>query len=580
MISIPPGLIIIAGAIILPLLPKKARSSAFLIFPLLAFVWLLQLAPGSTLTVPFLQYELIVTSVDKLSLAFGYVFVIIAFIGGFYGFHVKDTAEQVATLIYAGSSLVVVFAGDLITLLIFWEMMAWSSVYLIWGRRTEKARGAGMRYLLVHLFGGSVLLAGVLLHIHETGSIIFNHMDISLSSSLILFGFALNAAVPPLHAWLSDAYPEGTVTGSVFLSAFTTKTAIYALARGFAGWEVLMWAGAVMAVYGVAYAVLQNDIRRLLAYHIISQVGYMVCAVGIGTELAINGATAHAFAHILYKALLFMGTGTVLYATGHSKLSELGGLSRAMRYTLIFYMIGALSISGVPIFSGFVSKSVVIYAAEVSNQGIIVLLLYLASIGTFLSTALKLPYFTWFSKGKAVVNRPVPKGMYVGMGLASLACIAIGVYPGLLYNVLPFTLEYHPYSIQHLVQTFALLIATGAGFIVLFKMFKNEDVIVLDIDWFYRRPGAVVNKVFVQFPSAVFGSVEKAVLWVTYAAIRFSTNPVRYIMKPVSDGASNQYGVSQTKSYDPDRSRTLVGIMIVVLLIVFIVLLAWSLISV
>ncbi len=579
MISFPPGLIVIAGAIILPLLPKKLRASVFLLFPALAFIWLLLLEPGSTLTVSFLQYDLILTSVDRLSLAFGYVFVIIAFIGGFYGFHVKDTAEQAATLIYAGSSLGVIFAGDLITLIIFWEMMAWSSVYLIWGRRTEKSRRAGMRYLMVHLFGGSVLLAGVLLHIHETNSIIFSHMNMSVSSCLILFGFALNAAVPPLHAWLSDAYPEGTVTGSVFLSAFTTKTAICVLAKGFAGWEILMWAGAVMAVYGVAYAVLQNDIRRLLAYHIISQVGYMVCAVGIGTELAINGATAHAFAHILYKALLFMGTGTVLYATGHSKLSELGGLSRSMKYTLILYMIGAFSISGVPIFSGFVSKSVVIYAAEMSNQGIIVLLLNLAAIGTFLSTALKLPYFTWFSKGNTVQKCPVPKGMYIGMGLASLACIAIGVYPNLLYNVLPYTLEYHPYTIQHLVQTFALLIATAAGFLTLFKLFKNEDVIVLDLDWFYRKPAAIVNIIFVQLPSAVFGAVEKAALYLTYSLIKFSVNPVKYIMQPVPTSEQNEYRGSRTGTYDPDIYRTMVGIMIVILLVAFIVILGWSFLS-
>ncbi len=579
MISIPPGWILIAGALLLPIFPKRARSSAFLVFPLLAFVWLVLLEPGSTWTVSFLQYDLVLTSVDRLSLAFGYVFVIIAFIGGFYGFHVKDTAEQIATLLYAGSSLTVVFAGDLLTLVIFWEIMAWSSVYLIWGRRTEKSRGAGLRYLIIHLFGGSVLLAGVLLHYHETGSLAFNHMDLSLSSGLILFGFALNAAVPPLHAWLSDAYPEGTVTGSVFLSAFTTKTAIYALARGFAGWEILMWAGAVMAVYGVAYAVLQNDIRRLLAYHIISQVGYMVCAVGIGTELAINGATAHAFAHILYKALLFMGTGTVLYATGQSKLSALGGLSRTMRLTLIFYMIGAFSISGVPLFSGFVSKSVVISSAEASHQSIIALLLYLASIGTFLSTAIKLPYFTWFSSVKTPQSQPVPKGMYVGMGMASLACIAIGLYPDLLYNVLPFPITYHPYSVQHLVQTMGLLIATTIAFLMLFKMFKNEDIIVLDIDWLYRRPAVMMNKVFVQFPSFVFGTVEKGVLSLTYAVIRFSANPIKYLWKPVSVLDQTDYESSQTQAYDPDRYRILIGVMVFVLLVVFVVLLAWNLIS-
>jgi multicomponent Na+:H+ antiporter subunit D len=290
--------------------------------------------------------------VDRLSLAFGYVFVIMGFIGGVYGYHVKDSLQQVSALLYVGSSLGVVLAGDLFTLIFFWEIMAISSLFLIWARRTRDARKAGFRYLLVHAFGGSALMAGILLHLRQTGSLLFTHFDGGVASYLILLSFALNAAVPPLNGWLPDAYPEGTVTGSVFLSAFTTKVAVYALARGFAGLELLMWSGAIMAVYGVVFAFLANDGRRLLSYHIISQVGYMVCGVGIGTQMAVNGATAHAFAHILYKGLLFMGMGTVLYATGRNKMTELGGLFKKMRLTLLFFMVGAFSISGVPLFSG------------------------------------------------------------------------------------------------------------------------------------------------------------------------------------------------------------------------------------
>ena len=346
MSSIPPAIIFILGAVLLLMLPQRIRSASFLAFPILTLILLQYLEPGSSLAVPFLNYELVVCRVDRLSLAFGHVFVIMALLGGIYGFHLKDTGQQVAALLYAGSSLGVVFAGDLLTLFVFWEIMAVASVYLIWARRTSLSSKAGMRYLIVHLFGGSVLLAGILWHWSETGSILFNHMEGSIASYLILFGFSLNAAIPPLHGWLADAYPEGTVTGSVYLSAFTTKVAVYALARGFAGLELLIWAGTAMAVYGVVFAVLENDIRRLLAYHIISQVGYMVAGIGIGTAVAINGATAHAFAHILYKALLFMGVGTILFTTGRSKLTELGGLARLMPLTLVLYMVGAFSISG------------------------------------------------------------------------------------------------------------------------------------------------------------------------------------------------------------------------------------------
>ncbi|MGH7831395.1 MAG: Na(+)/H(+) antiporter subunit D, partial [Candidatus Binatia bacterium] len=399
-----------------------------------------------------------------LSLAFAYVFVLITFLGGIYGFHLKDTGQQVAALMYAGSSLGVLFAGDLFTLFVYWETMAVASAYLILARRTEQSRRAGMRYLLVHLFGGSVLLAGILWHFVDAGSISFDRFDHGSAAYLILFGFSLNAAIPPLHAWLADAYPEGTVTGSVFLSAFTTKTAVYVLARGFAGWDILIWAGVIMAIYGVVFAVLENDIRRLLAYHIISQVGYMVAGVGLGTEAAINGATAHAFSHILYKGLLFMGAGTVLYSTNRSKLTELGGLARAMPVGLSLYMVGAFSISGFPLFSGFVSKSLVIHAAELQHEGAVVLLLYLASVGTFLHTGLKLPYFTWFGPQRVLKPLPIPRNMYAGMILAGTMNIAIGVYPGLLYDLMPFPVVYRPYTTSHVMETLQLLAFTGLGF--------------------------------------------------------------------------------------------------------------------
>ncbi|KPK19691.1 MAG: cation:proton antiporter, partial [Dehalococcoidia bacterium SG8_51_3] len=294
MSNFPLALIYIIGAVLLPVLPRQIRSAFCLIVSILAFIILINLETGASLTFPFLNYELMVCRVDRLSLAFGYVFVIMGFLGCVYGYHVKESLQQTAAMLYVGSSLGVVFAGDLFTLIFFWEIMAISSLFLIWARRTRAARKAGFRYLLVHAFGGSALMAGILLHLQQTGSLLFTHFDGGAASYLILLSFALNAAVPPLNGWLPDAYPEGTVTGSVFLSAFTTKVAVYALARGFAGLELLMWSGAIMAVYGVVFAFLANDGRRLLSYHIISQVGYMVCGVGIGTQMAVNGATAHA----------------------------------------------------------------------------------------------------------------------------------------------------------------------------------------------------------------------------------------------------------------------------------------------
>jgi multicomponent Na+:H+ antiporter subunit D len=309
----------------------------------------------------------------------------------------------------------------------------------------------------------------------------------SAASTLILVAFLLNAAVPPFGAWLPDAYPEATATGAVFLTAFTTKSAVYALIRGFAGTEMLVWWGAAMAVYGVVYAVLENDARRLLAYHIISQVGYMVCGVGIGTELALNGASAHAFAHILYKAVLFMGAGAVLHVTGLRKLSEMGGLYKSMPLTLALYMVGAFAISAVPLFSGFVSKAMVVSAAGESQRAGIFLMLTLASAGTFLHTGLKLPYYMFFGKDRGVRAHEPPTNMLVAMGLAAAACVLIGVFPSLLYTHLPFAVDYHPYTPRHVVATLGLLGFTAAGFFWLLKHLDPEPTISLDTDWFYRR---------------------------------------------------------------------------------------------
>src|SRR6266513_2098915 len=382
-----PGVLLIAGAWLLPLLKGGTKRLVMVLLPAAALVDCLIIEPGTYGVLHFLGQELVFGRADRLSLVFSYVFALVALIGMVYSLHVEDDAQHVAALTYAGGALGVTFAGDLLSLFVFWELMALSAALLVWLRRQPAAVAAGFRYVLVHLFGGLCLLGGTVLHWSQTGSLTFGHMSHYAGSAafiLILVAFLLNAAVPPLGAWLPDAYPEATATGAVFLTAFTTKSAVYCLIRGFPGTEVLVWWGAFMALYGVVYAVLENDARRLLAYHIISQVGYMVCGVGIGTELALNGATAHAFAHILYKAVLFMGAGAVLEVTGLRKLSDMGGLYKTMPVTLGLYMIGGFAISAVPLFSGFVSKSMVVAAAGEAHRAVIFLMLTLASAGTFL----------------------------------------------------------------------------------------------------------------------------------------------------------------------------------------------------
>jgi multicomponent Na+:H+ antiporter subunit D len=527
---LPPFVLFFLGALVLPFLPRVVRGWAFLLPPL-GVLWLLSgLESGTSLSLSFLLWELEPLRVDRLSLLFGWVFAMAAFVGGVYALHLRDTGQQVSALLYAGSALGAVFAGDLLTLFVFWEVMALTSAYLVWARRTDVSRASGMRYIYVHLMGGAILLAGIVLHGVESGSLAFGLFETRTTAAwLILVGFALNAAVPPLHAWLADAYPEATVTGAVFMSAFTTKTAVYALARGFWGWEILVPAGVVMALYGVVYAVLSDDIRRLLAYHIVSQVGYMVAGVGLGTAMGLNGATAHAFTHILYKGLLFMGAGVVLHATGKSKLSELGGLARYMPWTVALYMIGAFSISGFPLWSGFVSKSITVEAAELLSRENVVLLLHLASIGTFLHTGLKLPYFTWWGPKRNYDPKPIPWNMVAAMAIAAFLNTWIGLFPGGLYSILPFGIDYEPYTYSHVMKSAQLLGFTFLAFWVFRSKLGGEALIALDTDWVYRRSARASYVLGPEVVAAAFGVVERGLYGVMGRVVQVGRDPVGWL---------------------------------------------------
>ena len=498
-----PALLFILGALPIPFLKGPIRKVYLILIPVLAIFSVLTMQTGTYGALRIIGQEILIAKVDKLSIVFGTVFTLMALIGVIYALHLKRAGQHMAAFIYVGSALGVVFAGDYLTLYLFWEGMAFASAFLVFAQRSDEAIRAGFRYLMVHITGGVVLIGGIILHAGATGSLLFGPMEgpMGAGAYLILAGFLLNAAVPPLNAWLTDAYPEATVTGAVFMSAFTTKTAVYVLARAFPGTELLVWLGTVMALYGVVYAVLENDCRRLLAYHIVSQVGYMVAGIGIGTELAVNGATSHAFAHILYKALLFMGAGSVIYVTGRRKLTELGGLYRTMPLTVALYMVGAFAISAFPFFSGFVTKSMVIAAAGQDHRALVMLALTMASSGTFLHTGLKLPYYMFFGKDQKLAGHEPPLNMLVAMAIAAVLCIAIGVFPAPLYALLPYPVDFEPYTGVHITESLGLLMFTALGFVLFLKALDPENTISIDTDWFYRK-GARVFMWFAEKPVA------------------------------------------------------------------------------
>lgn len=531
-------------------------------------VW--QLSPETSWTFTAPEYTLTLLHVDRLSHVFGLIFSFTAGIGCLYALRARHGGEHAAALVYAGAALGVVFAGDLITLFVFWELMAVASLFLIWYGATARAQAAGQRYLLVHIFGGSVLLYGILLLRAEGADLAVRALTEtayrhSAAFWLILTGVAINAAIPPLHAWLTDAYPEASTSGSVFLSAFTTKTAVYVLIRLFPGASILLWAGVIMALYGVVYAVLSDDFRTLLAYHIVSQVGYMVAGVGMGTDLALNGAVAHAFCHILYKALLFMGAGALIHATGKRKLTDLGGLARAMPITFCLYMIGALSISGFPLFNGFISKSMIISAAAQDHLPVAEFLLIMASIGTFLSIGLKLPYFAFLGPNRGLHPRPVHANMLLAMTVGAISCIALGIDPQWLYDRLPYHAAYHPYTVDHVVDTLQLLLGTTLAFWWLLPRLHDEPAVTLDTDWFYRQP---LRLAF----NHMITAARQTGSWLENARRHLLTTLEPYLQNPFLPSLRLGFytrGLTPTTPYNADTYRLPIGATILWVLIFF-----------
>ena len=494
-----PALPLFLGALLAAVTRHKLRAVVMIAAPVIGAIGLLFMTSGATTHAELMGYTLTPVRVDRLSLLFGFLFHLAAFIGVIYALHVKDPLQHVAALAYAGSAVGAVFAGDLLTLFIYWELLAVTSAMLIFARRTEQSLSAGIRYLLNQVGSGALLLAGALVYASYGNDLAFGHIGLDAPGGWLIFlAFGIKSAFPLLHNWLTDGYPEATATGTVFLSAFTTKVAVYALARGFAGEELLVYIGFLMACFPIFYAVIENDLRRALSYSLINQVGFMVVGIGIGTELAINGAVAHAFNDVLFKGLLMMSMGAVLYVTGEMRGSELGGLYKKMPKTTVLCIIGAASISAFPLFSGFVSKSIIVAEALKHGDEFIWLALLFASAGAFHYAGIKIPYYAFFhhdSKFVATAHEP-PTNMLIAMTIAAVLCVGIGCFPGVLYAMLPYEMDYWPYDVTHVLAQLQLLAFSALAFmwLSLAGIYPLElKSVNLDAEWFYRRlmPNAV-----------------------------------------------------------------------------------------
>lgn len=515
-----PGFVLIFLGAIACLTPvRRVRQLLTLIAPLIGVALLASADHGIKLAgLPMMGMDLVLFQVDGLSFIFALAFLIAALLNAIYALHTDDPLQDGMALIYAGAAVSASLCGDLISLFVFWELTAISSVFLILKAGTRASYFASMRYLGIQILSGVLLLAGATMVYRSRGS-----MDIQAFKSLqepgawlIFIALGIKAAFPLLHNWLQDSYPKATVVGAVVLSAFTTKLAVYAFARMFPGHDILIWIGAIMTVFPVFFAVIENDLRKVLAYSLNNQVGFMICAIGIGAAgvgepLALNGAAAHAFAHIIYKGLLFMSMGAVLYRTGTANASQLGGLYKSMPWTALFCLVGAASISAFPLFSGFVAKSMTMSAVAHEGHFVIWLMLLFASAGVLEHSGIKIPYFAFFSHETRYIRKlraesgplkEAPFNMVLAMGLAAFICVAIAIpamMTGLgyewLYKLVPHpeeALAYQPYTADHVLTQMQLLLMAAFAFVLLkrLKLYPAEvPGTILDTEWIYRKPG-------------------------------------------------------------------------------------------
>ncbi|NLV11185.1 Na(+)/H(+) antiporter subunit D [Halomicrobium mukohataei] len=543
--TVPPVFVLLAVALLVAVLPRRVGHGLGVLATGALVPWSLSISAGVYHDVTFLGFDAVLLNVDEFSRLMGLIFGIIGAVAVLYS--LASDADRVQTafaLSYVATSVGAVFAGDWLTLIFFWELMAVTSTLLVW-HYGGKAVRAGFRYALLHGLGGSLLMGAILWHYSVAETFLFTGDGIAAGPAAILaaLGIGVNVGFVGLHTWLPDTYPRPHIAASVFLCVFTTKTGVYGMYRAFPDGHLLIaYMGGAMAVFGVFYALLQNDMRRLLSYHIQSQVGYMVAGVGIGSVLGVGGAFAHVFNHILYKALLFMTAGVVIYRTGEESLKKLGGLAREMPITAGAFSVAALSIAGFPGFNGFVSKGIVISASHydfkkealvhVGEYTGLELLLLLGGVGTFMSF-IKFGYYAFFHGEHDGEVRDANRGQSVAMVVVAVLCVVYGLYDTALFSILPVDVTaeslahpYKTYTIPHVAEGVVLAVLGLIGFYATKKpLSKLGRVPDLDRIYnpavFYGARGVVLGTI------RLYGAVDRVAVRTATTATAVATHPER-----------------------------------------------------
>ncbi|WP_101296579.1 Na(+)/H(+) antiporter subunit D [Halegenticoccus soli] len=556
--AVPPFVYVLAAALAVPLVSRRVGHALGMVATL-AVVAVSALAPaGAYVQVGLFGFETVLFNVDAFARLMGLIFGFIGAAAVLYSYASRaDNVQTAYALSYVGTSVGAVFAGDWLTLVFFWELMAVTSTALVWHYGGRAVR-AGFRYALLHGVGGSLVLAAIVWYYVDAGSFLFSAAPEGLAAGgeiaavLAAIGIGVNVGFIGLHAWLPDTYPRPHVAASVFLCVYTTKTGVYAMYRAFPeGHLWIAYMGGAMAVFGASMALLQNDMRRLLSYHIQSQVGYMIAGVGIGTALATAGAFGHVFNHILYKSLLFMTVGVIIFRTGEENLKYVGGLARAMPITAAAFVVAALSIAGFPGFNGFVSKGMVIAAAHKKHIDALWWLLMIGGVGTFLSF-IKLGYYAFFHGEYDGSVSDANRGQQVAMVTVAALCVLYGLFPDALFAILPDAadLDYVTYTFDHVAEGLALAAAGAIGFVLLKKPLGKVGR-VPDVDAVYNPAVFYGTRALVRGVTDSYAAVDRGVGRLSAAAVRAAGNPEAALRRagvepdaPTTDGPAGPSNLS------------------------------------
>jgi multicomponent Na+:H+ antiporter subunit D len=550
--SIPPFAIVLTAALLVAILPRKVGHAIGVLAPAAVAALTFVVPKGDHMEFKlFGVFDAVIYDVNEFSQLMGLIFGLIAAVAVLYSYASDADSTQTAyALSYVGVSLGTVYAGDWLTLIFFWELMAVTSTLLVWHYGGTAIR-SGFRYAVLHGIGGSLFLAAIVWHYANVGTVAITGDGITgtIPATLAAIGIGVNVGFVGLHAWLPDTYPSPHLAASVFLCVYTTKTGVYGMYRAFPDGHLwIAYMGGAMAVFGAFAALLQSDMRRLLSYHIQSQVGYMIAGVGLAgasighidkakkatevANLAASGAFGHVFNHILYKGLLFMTVGVIIYRTGQESLDDIGGLGRKMPITAGAFGIAALSIAGFPGFNGFVSKGMIIGAAHKHHLDVLWYLLLIGGVGTFLSF-IKLGYFAFIEGSYDGLVKDANTGQSVAMISVAALCVLFGLAPNVLFELLPSFeggYKYTTYTVSHVGEGLVLAVAGVIGFAILRGPLHHIGK-VPDIDYAYNRLFFYGGRVLVVGVTELYAAVDRVAVSLVRTAYWVGNNPTLAVVR-------------------------------------------------